>query len=159
MPNWLVLLVAMAALGCLVEAAPPARRAAPAQKPSAGATSRGNLQPKSASSARPRTQHRVGRGRTRGRSSRPAVAQSRRYGQPRPTEERYREIQQALASRGYLQREPASDWRPDCEEALKRFQKDQNLPPNGRITALSLIALGLGPKRNAGAVTAAVPSP
>jgi hypothetical protein len=42
---------------------------------------------------------------------------------------------------------------------LKRFQKDQNLPPNGRITALSLIALGLGPKRNAGAVTAAVSSP
>jgi murein L,D-transpeptidase YcbB/YkuD len=87
------------------------------------------------------------------------AVQRRSYGQPRPTEDRYLEIEQALASRGYLDREPSSSWTPDCAEALKRFQKDQNLPPNGKITSLSLIALGLGPKRNTDSVAAAVPNP
>jgi hypothetical protein len=32
-------------------------------------------------------------------------------------------------------------------EALKRFQADQNLTPDGKLGSLSLIALGLGPKR------------
>jgi hypothetical protein len=30
---------------------------------------------------------------------------------------------------------------------LKRFQREQNLPDDGKIGSLSLIALGLGPKR------------
>lgn len=87
------------------------------------------------------------------------AVQRRSYGQPKPTEGRYLEIEQALASRGYLEREPSSAWTPDCAEALKRFQKDQNLPPNGKITSLSLIALGLGPKRDTDSVAAAVPNP
>ena len=33
-------------------------------------------------------------------------------------------------------------------EAMKRFQKDQNLEPSGKLTSLSLIALGLGPKQD-----------
>ncbi len=32
-------------------------------------------------------------------------------------------------------------------DALKRFQHDQNLVEDGKIGSLSLIALGLGPKR------------
>lgn len=32
-------------------------------------------------------------------------------------------------------------------DALKRFQRDQNLTEDGKIGALSLIALGLGPNR------------
>lgn len=157
MPKWLLLLAALAVWGFNAGAAPPARKAAPAHKPSAvsaravqrhGSTSRANP---------PRT---ATRGRHRGRGAQPVVTQRRRYGQPQPTEDRYREIQQALASRGYLQREPAGDWKADCEEALKRFQKDQNLPPNGRITSLSLIALGLGPKRDSAPVVAAAePTP
>jgi hypothetical protein len=31
--------------------------------------------------------------------------------------------------------------------ALKRFQEDQNIAADGKLGALSLIALGLGPKR------------
>ena len=67
--------------------------------------------------------------------------------QQAPTADRYREIQQALISKGYLQGEPTGQWGPDSMEALRRFQTDQNLTADGKIGALSLIALGLGPKR------------
>jgi peptidoglycan hydrolase-like protein with peptidoglycan-binding domain len=57
------------------------------------------------------------------------------------------EIQQALVTRGYLTTPPSGAWDPATVDALKRFQGEQNLPPTGKITSLSLIALGLGPKR------------
>jgi peptidoglycan hydrolase-like protein with peptidoglycan-binding domain len=64
-----------------------------------------------------------------------------------PTKDRYQQIQQALASKGYFSGEPNGVWGSDSTEALKRFQTDQNLTPDGKLTSLSLIALGLGPKR------------
>ena len=70
-----------------------------------------------------------------------------RYYQQTPSAERYKEIQQALASKGYFQGEPSGEWGSDSVEALKRFQTDQSLNPDGKIGSLSLIALGLGPKR------------
>ncbi len=70
---------------------------------------------------------------------------SRSY-QQTPSPERYKEIQQALASKGYFQGEPTGEWGPDSVDALKRFQNAQNLTPDGKIGSLSLIALGLGPK-------------
>lgn len=99
------------------------------------------------------------RGRTRGRSPQP-VAQRRVRGQQVPTTDRYMEIQQALVTRGYLQTPPSGTWDTATVEALKKFQEEQNLPPTGKITSLSLIALGLGPKRSpltAGAVQATSP--
>jgi peptidoglycan hydrolase-like protein with peptidoglycan-binding domain len=65
-----------------------------------------------------------------------------------PTPERYQEIQQALASRGYYKGTVNGSWDPDSVDALKRFQTDQNLPPDGKLTPLSLIAMGLGPRRS-----------
>lgn len=83
----------------------------------------------------------------KGRSSkttrRPAVTQ---YRQMQPTPERYREIQQALADKGYLKSEPTGSWDAQSIDALTRFQTDQKLPPTGKITSASLIDLGLGPK-------------
>lgn len=73
----------------------------------------------------------------------PVVA--RRPLQPSP--ERLKEIQQALATKGYFQNEPDGTWGPASIEALKRFQHDQKLVEDGKIGSLSLIALGLGPKR------------
>lgn len=67
--------------------------------------------------------------------------------QQAPTPDRYREIQQALASKGYYKGDPNGEWGADSSDALKRFQADQNLMPDGKINSLSLIALGLGPKR------------
>jgi hypothetical protein len=66
-----------------------------------------------------------------------------------PTPDRYKEIQQALASKGYLQASsPSGVWDTHSVEALKKFQQDQSLEPSGKIDSLSLIALGLGPKRD-----------
>ena len=74
-------------------------------------------------------------------------------GQQAPTPERYRQIQQALVDRGYLDGPVTGTWGLESEEALKRFQKDQNLDARGKLDSLSLIALGLGPKRDTAAVT------
>ena len=41
-------------------------------------------------------------------------------------------------------------------DAMKRFQADQKISSSGKINSLSLIALGLGPKREAAIV---VPPP
>jgi len=72
---------------------------------------------------------------------RPAVQQQ-------PTKERYAEIQQALIDRGFLEGPASGVWDRQSVEALKRFQESERLEPTGKITALSLIRLGLGPKRN-----------
>jgi peptidoglycan hydrolase-like protein with peptidoglycan-binding domain len=79
--------------------------------------------------------------------------------QQAPSPERYKEIQQSLASKGYLQGDPTGEWGPDSVDALKRFQTDQNLTPDGKIGSLSLIALGLGPKRLSAKSDSAPPQP
>lgn len=79
----------------------------------------------------------------------PSTAASRqaRSRQLQPTPERYKEIQQALASKGYLSGEPSGTWNQESTDAMRRFQQDQNITASGKIDSLSLIALGLGPKR------------
>lgn len=77
----------------------------------------------------------------------PARKQSWRTGQMAPTRERYREIQQALIDKGYYEGSPDGVWGSDCTEALKKFQQDQNLRPDGKLDSLTLISLGLGPRR------------
>jgi peptidoglycan hydrolase-like protein with peptidoglycan-binding domain len=76
-----------------------------------------------------------------------ASPRHQRSTQQAPTADRYKDIQQALVSKGYFHGEPNGEWGPDSADALKRFQADQNLSPDGKMTSLSLIALGLGPKR------------
>jgi endonuclease I len=77
--------------------------------------------------------------------------------QSAPSSDRYREIQGALAARGYLNSEDATgSWNQASIDAMKKFQSEQNLDSSGKINSLSLIALGLGPRRDA---VAAVPKP
>ena len=93
------------------------------------------------------------KGRTvKGRSS-TAVS----YRQTAPTPERYKEIQQALADKGYLKSEPNGVWDDQSSDAMKQFQNDKNLPSTGKITSASLIGLGLGPKSAGTAVPAPAP--
>lgn len=68
-------------------------------------------------------------------------------GQGKPSPERYADIQRALKQRGYFEGEADGKWGESSTLALKQFQKDQNLKPDGKLGSLSLIALGLGPKR------------
>lgn len=77
----------------------------------------------------------------------------RRLTQQAPTADRYKEIQQALADKGFFSGPVDGTWGPSSTDALKRFQSSQSLESDGKLGALSLIALGLGPKH------AAVPPP
>lgn len=69
------------------------------------------------------------------------------HAQIQPTPDRYKEIQQALAAKGYFAGEADGNWGAASIDALRRFQRDQKIPDDGKIGSLSLIALGLGPKR------------
>jgi hypothetical protein len=65
-----------------------------------------------------------------------------------PDPSRYAEIQKALADRGYFKGEANGQWNDDSVDALKRFQADQKLDNDGKVNALTLIGLGLGPKHD-----------
>lgn len=69
--------------------------------------------------------------------------------QMQPTPERYREIQQALIDRGFLDGEPTGRWDENSINAWKRLEESENLPVDGKIDAKGLIALGLAPNRQA----------
>jgi len=80
------------------------------------------------------------------------TASAWRTRQTAPTPDRYREIQSALATKGYLKSDDASGkWDQASVDAMKKFQSDQNIEATGKLNSLSLIALGLGPRRDAGA--------
>jgi peptidoglycan hydrolase-like protein with peptidoglycan-binding domain len=80
--------------------------------------------------------------------------------QARPTAERYREIQQALADKGYFKGQVDGSWGQDSIDALKRFQTDHQITDDGKINSLSLIQLGLGPKHETtGQPSSAAPVP
>jgi len=76
--------------------------------------------------------------------------------QMQPTPERYHEIQEALVAKGYLRPEQATGaWDQSSIDALKRFQAEQKLDATGKITSMSLIALGLGPLHDSAPLPAA----
>lgn len=98
----------------------------------------------------------------RGKKGSSAKATTWRNRQLAPTPERYKEIQDALVAKGYLKPDDATGgWNQNSVDALKRFQADQKIESSGKINSLSLIALGLGPKRDTAAakpVTEPVPT-
>ena len=88
----------------------------------------------------------------RGKKGPPAKRVTWRNRQTAPSSQRYKEIQEALASKGYLNPEDANGtWNQASMDALKKFQAGQNLDSTGKINSLSLIALGLGPRRETAA--------
>jgi len=72
--------------------------------------------------------------------------------QTHPDTDRYQQIQQALAQKGYFKGEANGEWGDESVAALKQYQTDQKIPNDGKITSLSLIGLGLGPNRETAAV-------
>jgi hypothetical protein len=73
----------------------------------------------------------------------------------RPEPDRLREIQKALADKGYFKGEVNGVWNADSAAAMKQFQTESKLTADGKINALSLTGLGLGPKHDGN--VAAVP--
>lgn len=95
------------------------------------------------------TRHTTPKGRTAlaAHGKRKTVAHSTRQpAQSAPTPDRYKQIQEALARKGYLHEDPSGVWDQNSIEALRHFQQDQNLQASGKLDSLSIIALGLGPK-------------
>jgi len=98
---------------------------------------------------------RSSRNSTKGSTRAASKSQARRpqatvYRQQQPEPERIRDIQQALSNRGYPL-EVNGAWDASTVEALKKFQTDQkieNLSGKGKLDSMTLIALGLGPKRD-----------
>lgn len=89
---------------------------------------------------------------TPAKKSAPKKKAARRAAPPKqmqPTPERYREIQQALIDRGFLDGEPTGKWDEKSIEAWKRLEESENLPVDGKIDSKGLIALGLAPNRQA----------
>ena len=117
-------------------------------------SSRSNKAPRSSvqrshRTASPRSKRTMPRYSKRRHTTRTTNYQSEPRSQHVPTRERYKEIQQALADKGYYQGEVNGQWSAESTDALRRFQSDQNLKVDGKLGSLSLIALGLGPKRTA----------
>lgn len=106
----------------------------PAPKKSSTSTAKKKTAAKKSASSR----------RSRSTRRRPAITWRNRQTAPAP--ERYRQIQQALIDKGYLEGKPTGVWNQASIDALRRFQDEQNLNATGKIDSLSLIALGLGPK-------------
>lgn len=146
-----------AAVACLVFAAqtqPATTKKAPSKAAAKNSTTK-SVKPKSATANKPPASSATKKGPApaakkstvaRKKSSRRTPVRSYRAVQQAPTPERYKEIQQALADKGYLQHAPTGEWGAESADALKRFQQDRNLQPTGKLDSLSLIALGLGPK-------------
>jgi hypothetical protein len=88
---------------------------------------------------------------------RPVVRHS--TAQQAPTSDRYREIQDALATQGYLKTPSNGVWDKDSMDAMQRFQTDKGLEATGKLTARSLSALGLGPKPQETNLPPANPTP
>jgi len=89
----------------------------------------------------------------------PAPVRAAAPRQATPSPDRYKEIQEALVSKGYLPQDQANgQWGDGSSAALKRFQTDQNIEATGRINSLSLIALGLGPKHETAKPTGTAPA-
>jgi hypothetical protein len=112
-----------------------AKSSKPAPKVASGKQSASAKQPSSKKPSGKRT------------SAKTASSSYRRSTQREPAPERYKEIQQSLADKGYFKGPVNGTWNSDSVEALKRFQRDENIGDDGKLGSLSLIALGLGPKR------------
>jgi hypothetical protein len=127
-----------------------AATAAPAKKPRVASkkpTAKKTSTRKSAASKSPVKSAKSSKRPAKRRSTTARRRVRRPAGQARPAPERYAEIQRALKQRGYYEGEADGKWDDASMDALKKFQGDQNLKKDGKIGSLSLIALGLGPKR------------
>src|SRR6187551_2338269 len=106
-----------------------------AMAPVSAATHKTGAGGKSASSSSKKSASTKGK---TGKKSRTANRSAPR--QSGPTPDRYMQIQQALADKGFFTGSVNGVWGPDSVVALKQFQESQNLTVDGKLGSLSLIA-------------------
>ena len=151
-----VVLALNLALALVLSAATPAKKPKPTgAKKSATKASAANASKSKGKTASKNTPGKAAAGKKSNTSKKTASKQTasrfRRSSQREPDPERYKEIQQSLVDKGYYSGPVNGSWGPDSVAALKRFQRDQNIGDDGKLGSLSLMALGLGPRRGASA--------
>jgi Putative peptidoglycan binding domain len=146
-----LILLAFAAAACTLAA--PAKSSKKTSATAAGSAHKGAKASSSHTSAGPsrsKTASAVRVKYVRGRNGKLIRVVSRSAPAPsyqlHPDPERYQQIQQALADKGYFKGQVNGQWGDDSVDALTRFQTDQKLDGDGHLNALTLIGLGLGPK-------------
>jgi hypothetical protein len=152
------LIAAFVMLGLTAQGVTPAKKKASAKKGAAktASTAKKGTANRTATPSKSGTSHSTATSAARRGKKSPSTTWRNR--QMAPTADRYKEIQSALASKGYLQPDQATGaWNQASIDALKKFQADQKIESSGKINSLSLIALGLGPKHDTAA--AKPPSP
>jgi Putative peptidoglycan binding domain len=80
---------------------------------------------------------------SKGKKSRKAAAS--RHGQQKIDPQRALEIQQALIREHYLTGKPSGVWNDETQQAMQRYQADNNWQSKTTPDARALIKLGLGP--------------
>jgi len=123
--------------------APSKKTAAPKSNKSPGKKSSQRTAAKSGASKKTT----VAKSSSRRRAARRTAARNQVQRAPDP--ERIKQIQAALAARGY-EVEPTGVWDNRSVAAVKKFQDDNqinNLTGKGKLDPLTLITLGLGPER------------
>ena len=111
-----------------------------------GAEAQQNSSPGGSADSSIKTAQSARRRAARRRSVRRRTARIPAGSQRQPSRERYRQIQQALTDAGFDPGPVDGFWGPNSEDAMADFQEAHDLEPTGRIDALSLIRLGLGPE-------------
>jgi hypothetical protein len=82
---------------------------------------------------------------TKSKRSRKSAANRRSKGQQRIDPQRTLEIQQALIREHYLTGKPTGTWNDATQQAMQRYQADNNWQSKTTPDARALIKLGLGP--------------
>ncbi len=82
---------------------------------------------------------------TTGKKSRKSAANRRSHGQQKIDPQRTLEIQQALIREHYLDGKPTGVWNDSTQQAMQRYQADNNWQSKTTPDARALIKLGLGP--------------
>jgi hypothetical protein len=145
-------MAAMLVLAWSADGASAAQKKAPAKKTAArkkASTAKKGTSKKGTSTASARKPGTTAKSASSRGKKTPAKRVTWRNRQLSPSPDRYREIQAALAAKGFLKPEDATGtWNQASTDALKNFQSEQNLESSGKINSLSLIALGLGPRRD-----------
>jgi hypothetical protein len=129
-------------------------RGVPPPKGTAGSSAKGNSKQSAGSASTKGSTKHASRRSARGSIRAASKADSKHspktvYKQQQPEPERIRDIQQALSDHGYPL-DVSGAWDSSTVDALKKFQADQkieNLSGKGKLDSMTLIALGLGPKR------------
>jgi hypothetical protein len=80
---------------------------------------------------------------SKGKKSRKSAAN--RHGQQKIDPQRTLEIQQALIREHYLTGKPSGVWNDETQQAMQRYQSDNNWQSKTTPDARALIKLGLGP--------------